>query len=76
MSISFFSDPLTRSHALKTAIAPVSSDQMSLDANILLDEGAQRSFITTDLANKLELDPTRKEALSISGFGQTTGNMR
>ena len=61
---------------LKTAIAPVSSGQTSLDANIFLDEGAQRSFITTDLANKLELFPTGKEALSISGFGDTIRNMR
>ncbi|MES9974415.1 MAG: DUF1759 domain-containing protein [Candidatus Thiodiazotropha sp.] len=61
---------------LKTAIGPVSSGQTSIDANILLDEGAQRSFITTDLARKLELVPTGKEALSISGFGDARGNMR
>ena len=61
---------------LKTAITPISSGQTSLHANLLLDEGAQRSFITTDLANKLELVPTGKEALSISGFGDTSNNMR
>ena len=59
---------------LKSAVAPVSSGQTSLHANILLDEGAQRSFIT--LADKLELVPTGKEALSISGFGDTSSNMR
>ena len=31
---------------------------------------------TTDLTNKLELVPTRKEALSILGFGDTSSNMR
>ena len=61
---------------LKTAIAPVSSGQTSLDANILLDEDAQRTFITTDLANKLELVLTGKEDLSITGFGDTSRKMR
>ena len=61
---------------LNTAIAPVSSGQTSLHVNILLDKGAQKSFITTDLANKLKLVPTGKEALSISGFGDTSSNMQ
>ena len=50
--------PLSLTHSqghmlLNTAIAPVSSGQTSLHANILLNESAQRSFITTDLADKL-----------------------
>ena len=61
---------------LKTAIAPISSGQSSLHANLLLDEGDQRSFITTDLANKVELVPSGKEALSISGFGDTNSKIR
>ncbi|VDI06839.1 Hypothetical predicted protein [Mytilus galloprovincialis] len=55
---------------LKTAIATVHSNaQVSMDANILFDEGAQRSFITDSLAEQLELKPKGTEAISISGFG-------
>ena len=56
---------------LKTAINPVSSGLQSLDANILLDEGAQRSFITEDLAAKLQLSITGTESLNLSGFGDS-----
>ena len=45
---------------LKTAIAPVRSPHFTTEANILFDEGAQRSFITQDLANQPQLNPTRK----------------
>ncbi|VDI70021.1 Hypothetical predicted protein [Mytilus galloprovincialis] len=40
-----------------------------MDANILLDEGDQRSFITDGLAEQLELKPKGTEAISIFGFG-------
>jgi hypothetical protein len=40
-----------------------------MDVNILFDEGAQRSFITEDLAKQLELKTTESEMISISGFG-------
>ena len=39
---------------LKTAIAPISYDRQIMDANILFDEGAQRSFISQSLAEKLK----------------------
>ena len=42
---------------LQTAIAPVSVGCVRVHANILFDEGAQRSFITEDLAAKLNLQP-------------------
>ena len=61
---------------LKLAVASVSSGQIRPDANILLGEGAQKSFITTEVANKLELVPTGKAVLSISGLGETSRNMR
>ena len=38
---------------LKTAVAPVWSDHSCRDTHILFDEGAQRSFVTEDLARNL-----------------------
>ena len=40
---------------LKTAIAAVSSDTVTAEGNILFDDGAQRSFVTQQLANHLHL---------------------
>ena len=57
---------------LKTAIAMVgSSAGISLEGNILFDEGAQRSFISQDMAAKLNLQPTNKENISLASFGST-----
>ena len=61
---------------LKTAINPVSSGQHTLDANILFDEGAQRSFLTEELAAKLKLQITGNESLNLSGFGDTAESTR
>ena len=52
---------------LKTAIATVSP--FSTEGNILLDEGAQRSFISQDLADRLHLKVTHTEQISLSSFG-------
>ena len=41
----------------------------STKANLLFDEGSQRSFITEDLASILALQPCRKEDIRISSFG-------
>ena len=54
---------------LKTAIATVSSDTVTAAGNILFDEGAQRSFVTQQLANHLHLQPTHRETVSVSSFG-------
>ncbi|VDI39016.1 Hypothetical predicted protein [Mytilus galloprovincialis] len=57
---------------LKTAIAPITYDKTHFNtANILFDEGAQRSFITQEMADLLNLRPHRKEAITISGFGES-----
>ena len=56
---------------LKTAIAPVRMGNTLAEANILLDEGAQRSFITEGLANRLGWTTVRKETISLSAFGET-----
>ena len=67
-----------RSHVLlKIAVAPVSSDGKQFEsANILFDEGAQRSFITQEMAKNLNLKPRQTESLSISGFGETKRKVR
>ena len=54
---------------LKTAIATVRVHNTCVSANILFDEGAQRSFVTEALATQLGADPFRTENLSISSFG-------
>jgi len=54
---------------LKTAIAVVSSGSVAAEGNILFDEGAQRSFITQQLASLLHLQPTHRETMSVSSFG-------
>ncbi|KAH3898468.1 hypothetical protein DPMN_022700 [Dreissena polymorpha] len=57
---------------LKTAVAEVLSQSQShsSSANILLlVEGAQRSFITEDLARVLHLPVTRFETISLASFG-------
>ena len=57
---------------LKTAVATVSSDKLSATANILFDEGAQRSFISQTLADSLQLSPSRQEKVCLSSFGAET----
>ena len=54
---------------LKTAVATVRANNFSAQANILLDEGAQRSFITQTLANSLHLNVQRRESVAIAAFG-------
>ncbi|XP_062606698.1 uncharacterized protein LOC134268455 [Saccostrea cucullata] len=56
---------------LQTAVAPVTSGKMTTDAYILFDEGAQRSFISRSLADKIELTPTGYENINILGFGES-----
>ena len=54
---------------LKTTVATVSSHGTSVDANILFDEGSQRSFVSKRLADCLQVKPHKTEILSISTFG-------
>ena len=54
---------------MKTAIATVRADHVYCEANILLDERAQRSFITQALANQLGLPLTETDSISLSAFG-------
>ncbi|XP_071171198.1 uncharacterized protein [Mytilus edulis] len=61
---------------LKTAINPVSAEHEILDAKILFDEGAQRSFITEELAEKLKLKHTGTESVNLSGFGDNANSTK
>lgn len=61
---------------LKTAVASVTSGTTSGPANILFDEGSQSSFVTEQLANRLELKPTGRETLCLSGFGDKERHVR
>ena len=54
---------------LKTAIPTVGAQHTYGKANILFDEGVQRSFITKNLAAQLRLQPTEKEVINLSAFG-------
>ena len=54
---------------LKTAIARVTNRNRYAEANILLDEGSQRPFVTEELASILELHSYPKELITISPFG-------
>ncbi|CAC5384302.1 PABPC [Mytilus coruscus] len=62
---------------LKTAIAPITYGKTQFtSANILFDEGAPRSFITQEMADLLNLRPHKKEAITISGFGESNKKVR
>ncbi|KAJ8312241.1 LOW QUALITY PROTEIN: hypothetical protein KUTeg_009614, partial [Tegillarca granosa] len=54
---------------LKTAVSPVCSDRQCIESNILFDEGAQRSFITEELAGKPNAKETGIEAINLSAIG-------
>ncbi|CAC5415005.1 unnamed protein product [Mytilus coruscus] len=56
---------------LKTSVAQVSSGIHCTNANILFDEGVQRSFIIEKLATALNLAITGQETVNLSGFGDT-----
>ena len=43
---------------LKTAVATVSNGRRNAEAYVLLDEGSQRSFVTSHLAKILALQPS------------------
>ena len=56
-------------YLLQTAIAPVSMGYVQVHANILFDDGAQISFITEDLAAKLNLQTVSSENIAVPSFG-------
>ena len=54
---------------LKTAIATIVGTDIQTEANVLFDEGSQRSFITVNLAKELAVEPYKSEHISLSSFG-------
>jgi len=48
----------------------ISAGRSTVEGHILFDEGAQRSFITQELANQLQLQPTNHEHITVSSFGE------
>ena len=54
---------------LKTAVATVINKGAQTEANILFHEGSQRSFLSQPLADKLAIQPLRKETIHLSSFG-------
>lgn len=61
---------------LKTAIVKARSPKGELKANLMFDEGAQRTWTTWDFAKRLGLHPTTKELLITSGFGNSFATPR
>jgi len=60
---------------LKTAIAtPIIAGSIKAQANILFDEGAQRSFISADKASELQITPTyfHSANIAVASFGCTS----
>ncbi|VDI39961.1 Hypothetical predicted protein [Mytilus galloprovincialis] len=66
----------TSTFLLKTAEAQVMAVNNTAEANILFDEGAQRSFITAELATKLNVQKEESENLNIVSFGNKTSGIR
>ncbi len=59
---------------LKTASAKLWKDQHAVHVNVLLDEGAQRSFVTEKIARLLQIDRSQciTEQISLATFGDTS----
>ena len=61
---------------LKTAISEVSASHLSADANILFDEGAQRSFITQKLADDIQIQHKGTEEINLATFGGSSQTLQ
>ena len=69
---SCYDAPKSTTCLLKTAVAPIIANGIKAQANILFDEGAQRSFICAELANELQIFPTSHTEISMASFGATS----
>ena len=61
---------------LKTAVATITFSNVETKANILFDEGSQRSFITQELADSLLLKPHKMEDISLAAFGASQSHYK
>ncbi|XP_071176440.1 uncharacterized protein [Mytilus edulis] len=77
IAASFYSsEEKSRSNVLlKTAVAPVGGNRY-VDTHILFDEGAQRSFVTEELASKIDLEILGTETIHLSAFESTDSKVR
>ena len=57
-------------------MATVGHDHTHCEANILFDEGAQRSFITQTLADQLSISHTESDSIALSAFGAHSSSNR
>ena len=57
---------------LKTAVAPIIAGNTKSQANILFDKGAQRSFISAEMANELQITPTSTVDIAVVSFSTTS----
>ena len=63
--------PTSTSCLLKTAVAEVRAGTHYRKANILFDEGAQKSFISQKLADSLRVQSREQQSICLSSFGGT-----
>ena len=61
---------------LKTAVANVYANNTGIEANVLLDEGSQSSFLAEGLARSLRLQPDYTEDISLASFGSSAALVR
>ncbi|XP_074658621.1 uncharacterized protein LOC141911530 [Tubulanus polymorphus] len=61
---------------LKTAVGRVTGPEEHTFANILFDDGSQRSFVTEELANLLKLQIIKNADLNLCTFGATSTTNR
>ena len=61
---------------LKTAVATVANKTTQVDANILFDEGSQRSFASQELIDKLQSQPCQSETIQLCAFGCTNPQVK
>ena len=54
---------------LITAIADISASPITVDSDLHFDEGAQHSFITQKVADKMQLQPAEYKNTSVLSFG-------
>ena len=74
--------PLVPHHCLqlaaysKTAIAPIIAANNKTNANILFDEGAQHSFISTAMVEELGIPLSSTADISLASFGNASDHTR
>ena len=71
-----YMDPRSHQTLLKTIIAKARSDCITIEANILFDEGARHTFISQSLVSKLGLQTSTKATINLAAFGAISTTRR